>query len=75
MGVEDEDETCYYNLVPRAVEDIYQTITETDKTITTNPNIRTAPQNRIQAIIQAMEASIAEAQLYEPVDTSQELSR
>ncbi|XP_073970941.1 inositol polyphosphate-5-phosphatase A isoform X3 [Rhodnius prolixus] len=75
VGVEDEDETCYYNLVPRAVEDIYQTITETDKTITTNPNIRTAPQNRIQAIIQAMEASIAEAQLYEPVDTSQELSR
>ncbi|KAK9501788.1 hypothetical protein O3M35_012459 [Rhynocoris fuscipes] len=100
VGIDDEDDTCYYNLVPRAVEDIYQTITETNKSITSvevtsalpttttattattvisnnnnNTRLSTAPQNRIQAIIKAMEASIAESQLYEPVDTTQEPTR
>ncbi|KAF6208755.1 hypothetical protein GE061_014494 [Apolygus lucorum] len=64
------DENCYYNLLPRCTtEEIYQTIMEAEKV---------APgtgQNRIQAIIKAMEAKVAEAQLYEPVEAGHELER
>ncbi|CAH1396848.1 unnamed protein product [Nezara viridula] len=64
VGIGKEEETCYYNLLPRDTEEIYQTITEEEK--------HGIGQSRIQAIIKAMEASIAEAQLYEPVDGTQE---
>uniref|UniRef100_A0A0A9XFV4 Src kinase-associated phosphoprotein 1 n=1 Tax=Lygus hesperus TaxID=30085 RepID=A0A0A9XFV4_LYGHE len=64
------DENCYYNLLPRCTtEEIYQTIMEAEKAA---PG---AGQNRIQAIIKAMEAKVAEAQLYEPVETGHELDR
>ncbi|XP_014256361.1 uncharacterized protein LOC106670471 isoform X2 [Cimex lectularius] len=76
-NIKEELESSYYNLVPRRTEEIYQTISETEKSTgkSKEKSFERGNENRIQAIIKAMEASIAEAQLYEPVESSQELSR